>query len=342
MQAVVIREHGGLECLLFEERPVPAPGPGEVLVRVKACSLNHLDVWVRKGVPGHKFPLPLVPGCDAAGTIEAVGEGLPSSEIGRSVLLAPGVSCGRCEACAAGRDLLCRHYGILGESRDGACAEFLCVPAANALPLPAGLDFAQAAAVPLVFLTAWHMLVGRAELRQGETVLIHAAGSGVSSAAIQIARLFGARILATAGSPVKLERAREMGADETIDYRCADFADEVRRFTGKRGVDVVLDHLGGEVFEKSVRCLARGGRLVTCGATTGPRASVDLRMLFFKGLSLLGSTMGYRSELVELLKHVESGRLRPVVDRVLPLAELRAAHELLESRQVFGKVVVVP
>jgi NADPH:quinone reductase-like Zn-dependent oxidoreductase len=318
------------------------PGPGEVLIRVKACALNHLDVWVRKGVAGHKFPLPLVPGCDAAGVIATVGPGVTSVEAGRPVLVAPGVSCGQCPACAAGRDLLCRQYGILGESRDGACAEFLCVPAVNALPLPGGLTFEQAAAIPLVFLTAWHMLVGRAELRPGETVLIHAAGSGVSSAAIQIARLFGARILATAGSPAKLERALEMGADEVIDYRSADFTEEVRRLTGKRGVDVVLDHLGGEVFEKSVRCLARGGRLVTCGATTGPQASVDLRVLFFKGLSLLGSTMGYRSELVELLEHVESGRLRPVVDRVLPLAELRAAHELLESRQVFGKLVVVP
>lgn len=342
MRAVVIREHGGPECLLFEERPTPVPGPGEVLIRVKACALNHLDVWVRKGVPGHKFPLPLVPGCDAAGVIEAVGPGVTSVEAGRPVLVAPGVSCGQCAACASGRDLLCRQYGILGESRDGACAEFLGVPAVNALPLPVGLTFEQAAAVPLVFLTAWHMLVGRAELRPGETVLIHAAGSGVSSAAIQIARLFGARILATAGTPAKLARAREMGADEVIDYRSTDFAEEVRRLTGKRGVDVALDHLGGEVFEKSVRCLARGGRLVTCGATSGPQASVDLRVLFFKGLSLLGSTMGYRSELVELLEHVESGSLRPVVDRVLPLAQLRAAHQLLESRQVFGKIVVLP
>lgn len=342
MKAVVIREHGGLDKLVFEDRPTPQPGAGQVRVTVKACAVNHLDLWVRKGVPGHRFPLPMVPGCDASGVVDGVGPGVDEGLVGKPVVLAPGVSCGHCQACAGGRDNLCRHYGILGETRDGACAAATCVPVANLLPFPANLSFEQAAAVPLVFLTAWHMLIARAELRPGEDVLIHAAGSGVSSAAIQIARLWGARVFATASGPEKLARARELGATEVIDYRSQDFVEEVRRLTQKRGVDVILDHVGGEVLEKSLRCLARAGRLVTCGATAGAEVRVDLRVLFFKSLSLLGSTMGGRAELYEVLRHVEAGRLRPVVDRVLPLDEIRSAHELLETRAVFGKVVVVP
>ncbi|MBI4868037.1 MAG: zinc-binding dehydrogenase [Candidatus Wallbacteria bacterium] len=342
MKAVVIRQHGGPEELRFEERPVPEPGPGELLLRVKACSINHLDVWVRKGVPGHKFPLPIVPGCDASGVVEAAGAGVKSVAPGQRVLLAPGLSCGLCAQCHAGKDHLCRGYGIFGETRDGACAEFLVAPAVNAIPIPEELGFEAAAAIPLVFLTAWHMLVERAELRPGEDVLIQAAGSGVSSAAIQIAKLWGARVITTTSTPEKAARARELGADEVIDYRSQDFGEEVRRLTGKRGVDVVIEHVGGVTFETSVRCLARAGRLVTCGATTGAAARLDLRILFFKSISLLGSTMGSRAELFEILRHVASGKLRPVVDRVLPLDEVATAHRLLEERQVFGKVVVTP
>ncbi len=343
MKAVVVREHGGLEALGLEERTVPEPGPGQARVRVQAVALNHLDVWVRRGVPGHTFPLPLVPGCDIAGTLDAAGPGGAGAfRAGDPVLVAPGVSCGSCGECARGEDHLCRRYGILGETCDGGCAEYAVVPAANLLPFPRNLPPEQAAALPLVFLTAWHMLVVRAGVRPGEIVLVHAAGSGVSSAAIQIAKVHGARVLATAGTDAKAERARALGADEVVNYRTKDFAAEVRRLTGKRGVDVIVDHVGPDTWEGNVRSLARGGRLVLCGSTSGFEVAIDTRLLFFKSLSILGSTMGSRGELYEVLRLVEAGRLRPVVDSVLPLAEVREGHRRLEAREVFGKVVLVP
>ncbi len=343
MKAVVVREHGGFEKLLLEERPVPEPGPGEARVKVRAVALNHLDIWVRRGVPGHPFPLPLVPGCDIAGTLDSLGPGAAGSfKPGDPVLVAPGVSCGACASCAAGQDQLCRHYGILGETRDGGCAGLVVVPAANLLPHPRSLPPERAAAIPLVFLTAWHMVVVRAGLRAGEEVLVHAAGSGVSSAAIQIAKLMGARVYATVGSAAKVEKARALGADEVIDYREADFAAEVRRLTGKRGVDVIVDHVGPDTWDGNLRSLAKAGRLVICGSTSGFEVKTDARLLFFKSLSLLGSTMGSRGELYEILRLVDAGRLRPVVDSVLPLAQVREAHRRIEAREVFGKVVLVP
>lgn len=341
MRAVVIRGHGGPEVLRLEERDTPSPGPGEARVRVRAVSLNHLDLWVRKGVPGHTFPLPLVPGCDIAGTIDALGPGARGVQEGSPVVVAPGVSCGRCKACRSGREPLCRDYGIVGESRDGGCAEYVVVPAVNLFPMPENLDFPAAAAVPLAFLTAWHMLVGRAELRAGEMVLIHAAGSGVSGAAIQIARMLGARVMATAGSDEKCSRARDLGAEEAVNYREADFAAEVRRWTAKRGVDVAVDHVGTETFDATIRCLARGGRYVTCGATSGFEMKTDFRLVFFKNLSILGSTMGGSHELAEVLEHVSAGRLHPVVDRTFPLDRVADAHRHLESRAGFGKTVLL-
>jgi NADPH:quinone reductase-like Zn-dependent oxidoreductase len=343
MKAVVIREHGGYDRLRFEDRPEPTPGCGEVRVRLRASGLNHLDTWVRRGVPGHTFPLPLVPGCDGAGVVDAVGTGVAARKVGDAVVLAPGVSCGVCRACASGRDSLCRSYGILGEMRDGTCAEAVVVPERNAIACPKGLSFEEAASVPLVFLTAWHMVVARAELRPGETILVQAAGSGVSTAAIQIARLLGAgRILATTSTAEKAERARALGADEVIDYSKEDVAARVRDLTAKAGVDVVIDHVGAATFQGSMKSLAKGGRLVTCGATSGPRAEVHLNLLFFKSLSVLGSTMGSLGEVHEVLSHVAAGRLRPVVDTVLPLSEVAEAHRRLESRDVFGKIVLVP
>jgi NADPH:quinone reductase-like Zn-dependent oxidoreductase len=342
VRCVVVREHGGLDRLLHEDRPVPEPGPGEARVRVAAAALNHLDIWVRRGVPGHPFPLPMIPGCDLSGTVDAVGPGVRGLEKGAPVVAAPGISCGSCAACARGEDHLCRHYGILGETRDGGCTEYAVVPAVNLLPAPAGVPLDRAAAIPLVFLTAWHMVVERARVRPGDEVLVHAAGSGVSSAAIQIAKLLGARVLATVGAAAKVEKARALGADEVIVYRDADFAAEVRRLTGKRGVDVVIDHVGPDTFDRSVRSLARGGRLVMCGSTTGFEIKTDPRLVFFKNLSILGSTMGSRGELHEVLKLVGLGRLRPVVDAVLPMAEVREAHRRLEAREVFGKIVLVP
>lgn len=342
MRAVVIREHGDLDRLEFEERPVPDPLPGEALVEVKACALNHLDTWVRRGVPGHRFPLPIVPGCDIAGVIARPGAGVSHVAAGDEVVLAPGFGCGSCRECAAGADNLCRHYGIFGETRDGGCAEFISVPARNCLKKPANLSFAEAAAMPLVFLTAWHMLTVRARLRAGMTVLVHAAGSGVGSAAIQIARLHGARVLATASSPAKLGKALELGAERAVDYTKEDFLKAVKEWTGKRGVDVAIDHVGEPTIARSVAALAKGGTLVTCGATAGFRLEVDLRLVFFKSLALLGSTMGSLGEVHDVLELAAQGRLRPVLHRTLPLAEVREGHRILKDREVFGKVVVTP
>lgn len=343
MKSVVIRAHGGPEALLHEERPLPEPGPGQARVRVRAVALNHLDVWVRRGVPGHPFPLPIVPGCDIAGVVDAFGPGEPSPfEAGEPVLVAPGLSCGICAECARGDDHLCRGYGILGETCDGGCAEYAVVPARNLLPHPAGMAPDQAAALPLVFLTAWHMVVVRARVRPGETMLVHAAGSGVSSAAIQIGKVLGARVIATAGTDAKVGKALALGADEAVNYREKDFAAEVRRLTGKRGVDAIVDHVGPDTWEKNIRSLARGGRLVICGSTSGFEVRTDTRHLFFKNISLLGSTMGSRGELHEVLRLVAEGRLKPVVDSVLPLAEVREGHRRLEAREAFGKIVLVP
>lgn len=261
--------------------------------------------------------------------------------VGQPTLVAPGISCGHCESCVGGVDHLCRQYGILGEHRDGGYAEYVVVPRRNILPLPNGLTYAEAAALPLVFLTAWHMLVSRARLARLEDVLIHAAGSGVSSAGIQIAKLLGARyIIATAGSADKLAKAVKLGATHTINYQKEDFAKKVRQVTEKKGVEVVFDHVGGEVFERSLAALAWNGRIVLCGATASPTATINLRVVFFKSLSILGSTMGSLSELRQLLRHVEAGDLRPVLDRTLPLQQAREAQELLERREQFGKIVL--
>jgi NADPH:quinone reductase-like Zn-dependent oxidoreductase len=263
-------------------------------------------------------------------------------ELGAPCALAPGLSCGRCEPCSRGEDNLCRTYGILGETRDGTCADRVVVPAANILPKPENLSFEETAAIPLPFLTAWHMLIERARLRPGETVLIHAAGSSVSTAAIQIAALHGARILVTAGTDEKLARALELGADEGINYRSRDFLEEVRRLTGKRGVDVIVDHVGQDTWAQNIAGLAKGGRLVICGNTSGREGVTSLPHLFFKNLSLLGSTMGSRSELHEVLRLMERGELEPVIHNVLPLSEIREGHRILEERRAFGRVVLTP
>lgn len=340
MTAAVVREHGGVEVIRFETRPVPVAGPGQVRVRVRAVGLNHLDTWVRRGVPGHVFPLPLVLGSDGAGVVDAIGEGVQNCRPGDEVVIFPGTSCGVCAACVAGTDQLCREYRILGEARDGTCAGYVVVPAANVAPKPARLSFAEAGAFALVFLTAWSMLVDKAGLRAGETVLVHAGGSGVGGAAIQIARLLGATVIATAGTPEKCAQSKALGADEAIEYRTTDFADAVRKLTGKRGVDVVVEHVGAATFERSVRSLARGGRLVTCGATTGGKVELSLHQVFFKNLAILGSTMGSKGQLWTILRLVEAGRLRPVVAKTLPLDGLRDAHRELEARTWFGKLVI--
>jgi NADPH:quinone reductase-like Zn-dependent oxidoreductase len=342
MKAIAMRAHGGPEVLRLEDLPEPEAGPGKVLVRVRAVALNHLDIWVRRGWPGLALSWPHVPGADVAGTVEAVGPGVEGVSPGEEVVLNPGLSCGRCRACLSGDDVACRGYSILGEHVSGGYCERLAVPAQNLLPKPASLSFEQAACVPLVFLTAWHALVVRAGLRHGETALVHAAGSGVGSAAVQIARLLGATVIATAGSPWKCERARELGAHHAIDYEQQDFVREVRALTGKRGADVVFEHTGAATWGKSLLAAAPGGRIVTVGATSGHDAQTDLRHVFYRRLSVLGSTMGSKGDLFEVLKLVGEGKLRPVLDRVLPLAEAARAQELLSSRSQFGKIVLRP
>jgi len=342
MKVARIHGHGGPEALVYEDAPEPQFKANEILVRVRACALNHLDLFVRQGIPGMTFPMPHVLGSDIAGEVVAVGELCERVKPGWRVLLAPALSCRQCAACLAGQDNFCRRYTLFGTGVDGGNTELLVAPEYAAIQIPDEMSFENAAAVPLVFLTAWHMLTGRARLRLGEDVLVLAASSGVGSAAIQIARLFHCRVIATAGGEEKMAKARELGADHVIDHYRQDIAAEVRKITGKRGVDVVFEHVGAATWEKSLGSLAPGGRLVTCGATTGYDARVDLRYLFSRQYSLLGSFMGTMGELHQVLKFVFRGQLRPVIDRVYPLAGIRAAHERLENKEQFGKVLVIP
>jgi NADPH:quinone reductase-like Zn-dependent oxidoreductase len=342
VRAVYLERFGAPDVLTFGDRPAPSPKAGEALVRVRACGINHLDLWVRAGLRGLEPEMPHILGNDVVGEIAELGAGVTQLTVGQKTLVNPTLSCGQCAACANGDDNLCRAYDVLGRKRNGGYAEFVSVPAANCLPYPENLSWEQAAAVPLVFLTAWHMLVTRARVVPGEDVLVIGAGSGVGSAAVQIARLHGARVIATAGSAAKLERARALGAQETIDHATEDVAARCRELTNNRGVNVVFEHVGGRVFEAAVSALARDGRLVTCGATTGGAVTLDVNLLFGRHLTLLGSWMGRRSDLNDALRHIESGALKPVVDSVLPLAEARRAHERLEARDTFGKLVLVP
>jgi NADPH:quinone reductase-like Zn-dependent oxidoreductase len=341
MTAVVLDEHGGPDVLKLAELPIPEPGPGEVRVRVRAVALNHLDIWVRKGGPAFKLQYPHRLGSDIVGELDAVGPGARAA-VGTKVVVQPGLSCMRCAACLSGHDNLCRFYKILGENTQGGYAEYIVVPDVNIAPYPERLDFPQAAASILTNLTAWQMLVHKARVVVGDVVLIHGAGSGIGVAAIQIAKMFGARVIATASTQDKLRRARELGADETIDYTSQDFVDECKRLTGKRGVDVVIEHVGGDVFAKSLRAVRVGGRVVTCGATAGFNPAIDLRHIFFRNVEVLGSTMGSKADLLSVLQHVEAGRLEPVIHEILPLSQAADAHRILEERRAFGKVVLVP
>lgn len=342
MKAVVFKQHGGPEVLEHADAPEPRIKANEVLVEVRACALNYLDVWARKGMPGIEIPLPHILGNDIAGVVREAGELVDWVAAGDEVMLHPGVSCGHCRECLRGLDNLCDSYDILGYRRAGGYAELVAAPAVNCIPKPKGLSWEEAAALPLVTVTAWHMLVTRAQLQPGEDVLIHAAGSGVGSIGIQIAKLRGARVIATAGSDEKLEKARELGADDVVNYTNADWPREVRRLTAKRGVDVVFEHTGAETWPGSIQSLAKNGRVVTCGATSGYDARTDLRQVFYRHLTILGSFMGSKSELLDAMRFVERGRIRAVVDRTLPLPEARRAHELMQDRAQFGKLVLKP
>jgi NADPH:quinone reductase-like Zn-dependent oxidoreductase len=339
MKAIRIHEFGGPEVLRYEDVPDPQPRKDQVLVRIRACAMNHLDIWVRKGLPSVK--LPHIPGSDVAGEIVEVGEYVSGLNPGQRVLLAPMHFCNHCAKCVAGLQNQCREFSVLGNAVDGGNCELIAVPAVNVIPIPDSLDFNQAASVPLVFLTAWHMLTGRAAIRPGQTVLILGANSGVGIAGIQIAKqLFQCRVITTAGDEHKMAKARELGADHVINHYQQKISEEVRKITDKEGVDIVLEHVGPATWDESVRSLKPAGTLVTCGATTGPQVGIDLRFVYSRQLSILGAYMGTMGELHEVLKHVFSGRVKPVVDRTFPLKEARAAHEYMEKSQMFGKIVL--
>ena len=342
MNAVIFRQHGGPEVLEYATVPDPGPGSGEILVRVKACALNHLDLWIRQGIPAYRIALPHISGCDVAGVIERVGEGVARWVAGDAVVLSPLLSCGQCEWCRTHRETSCTSYGIRGAATDGGYAEFTVAKSTDVFLKPESLSFEEAAAFPLVFMSAWHMLVTRARLQPGESVLVQAAGSGVGHAAVQIAKRLKATVYATVGSDAKIPKAKALGADEVINRQREDVEGRVRRLTNDRGVDVVFEHIGPQTWEQSVRALAKGGRLVTCGATSGPSAPLDLRYVFSRQLTILGSMMGSRAELAQVTELIGARALMPVVDTVYPLREARAAQERMMQRDVFGKLVVQP
>ena len=342
MKAVLFHTHGGPEVLRTEDVPDPTVSPDEVLIEVRAASVNHLDIFVRRGLPGVELPLPHIPGADAAGIVREVGLQVEGLEPGQRVTINPGTNCGHCEFCSAGFASQCLRYRVVGEHIQGSYAALLKVPSHNVLSIPDEMGFEEAAAAPVVFLTAWSMMVTKGRIKPGEEVLILGAGAGVGTAAIQIAKMVGCRVYATAGSDEKLRKAQNLGADVVINHTDEEFDRVIRDQTNKRGVDVVVDYIGADTWVRSLRSARRGGRILTCGATTGPTPKTDLRHIFFRQLQIIGSTMGSPRDFVEVMRCVFRGQLKPVIDRVLPLTEARQAHELIESRQVFGKLVLVP
>ncbi len=342
MKAVRFHQHGGLDVLKYEDMPEPEIQPNEVLVKVKACALNHLDLWLRDGVRAWKLPMPHTLGSDISGEVAQVGSLVTRVKAGDRVLLAPGVSCGQCDACWKGLDSACRSYTLFGVMVDGGYAEYVKSPEANVIPIPGDLNFEEAAAVPLVFLTAWHMLFGRAKLQPGEDVLVIGAGSGVGIAAIQVAKLVGCRVITVAGTDAKLAKARALGADEGINHNSQSISEEVMRLTGKRGVDVIVEHVGQAVWDDCFASLSTYGRLVTCGVTSGPEVKLNVQALFGRQRTILGSFMGGKGELMDVLKLIGERKLKAVIDSVFPLAEAQAAQKKMQDRDFFGKIVLRP
>lgn len=340
MKAVRFHRHGGPEVLQYEEAPDPVPNADEALVRVRACALNHLDLWARNGLPNVQIPLPHISGCDIAGVVDWVPNEEESFRKGDEVIVNPGVGCGRCEKCLAGRDDQCRDYTIIGYGIDGGYAELVKVKRTHLVSKPRGMNFEQAASFPLVFETAYHMLVTKARVGPGDTVLVVAASSGVGSAAVQVAKLFGARVIATAGDEGKMERAKKLGADFVIDHYRQDVLAEVKRLTEKKGVDVVVEHVGKATWQGSLKALTKGGRLVTCGATTGAEVTTDLRYVYNRELTIYGSFMAGIGELLDVVRLFEEGRLKTVVDSTYPLEKAAEAQKRMESSSHFGKIVL--
>jgi len=341
MKATVFREQGDIHVLRVEEVPEPTPGQTDVIVKVHACGVNRLDIYSRLGRT-KIAPMPHISGSEVAGEIVALGDAVSGLSIGQPVAVAPYLFCGQCEFCRSGEEVICLKSDIVGLGNQGGYAEYIRVPATSIVPLPKGVEYVSAAAVGLAAITAWHMLTRRTSLKPGQDVLVHAAGSGVGSAAIQIAKLSGARVITTVGSTGKVQRARELGADDVINYQEQDFFQEVRRLTGKRGVDVVVEHVGEETWEKSVASLTRGGRLVTCGATTGNDGKVNLWNLFAKELSLIGSYGGTRQDLADVLKLVATKQFQPVVAGTYTLEQVGQAQQRMENREQFGKLIITP
>jgi NADPH:quinone reductase-like Zn-dependent oxidoreductase len=341
MRAAIFHENGGPEVIRIEDVPRPVPRPGEVLVEVKAAALNHLDLWIRRGLP-IDTTMPHVGGSDVSGVIAEVGDGVDEARAGERVVVNPSLFCGACEWCRRGDEPMCVSYRILGEHTDGGFCEYLAVPAAQTYAIPDALSFEEAAALPISYMTAWRALHTRARLQPGEDVLVIGASGGTAIAAVQIARMIGARVFAVTSGAENVARLRALGAELVYDRLVDDFSAAVYRDTGKRGVDVVVENVGAATWTGSVRALARGGRLVTYGATRGPKVELDVRVLFWKQLSVLGTTMASVAEFEAMLEAVFSGRIRPVIDSVMPLDDAREAHEKLEAGGQFGKIVLVP
>ena len=342
MKAAFFKEHGGSDKIIYDDYKDPSPDADDVVVRVKACALNHVDMLLLDGRYPPPEGLPHVNGCEVTGIVERLGDRVKGLTQGQRVIIFPGFSCGTCEYCLRGERTVCMRYGYLGAARDGGYAELVKAPAANILPLPESISFEQGAAVPLAMLTSWHALVAQANVRAGQTVLVQAAGSGVGSAAIQIARLCGARVITTVGSDDKIEFAKALGADKVVNYRTQDFVEEAKKWSNKRGVDVVVEHIGGETFEKSVYALTRLGTLVTIGSHDTHWGRVDLRHMYSKNLRIVGTNLGSILELKTVLDHVVEGKLKPVIDRTFPLKDARAAVQHVLDRKNKGKVLLVP
>ena len=340
MKAVVIREHGGIDKLRLEDVPKPKAGAGEVLIRVRACALNHLDLWTRKGMPGRKVALPRILGTDIAGVVEEVGEGVERVKVGDEVVVFPGISCGSCEYCISGKENYCPSFKLIGQQVDGGYAEYVKVPEENVFPKPEGKSFEETAALPVTFLTAWHMLVTRAKVKPSDVVLVWAGGSGVGNASIQIAKLFNATVIATAGTDEKVDRLLKMGVDHAINHRKGDVLEEVMNFTGGKGVDVVVEHVGAATWEASMKSLKKGGTLVTCGATTGKDVGFDIRHLYSRQLSVLGTLLGTKGEFSEVLKLFSRGLLNPAIHKVYEFERVAEAQKEMEESKHFGKIVL--
>jgi len=340
MIGVQFSKHGSSEVLEISTLEHPTPTPNEVVVNVMAASLNHLDLWLRRGLPGLNIPLPHIPGSDASGVIVEVGSEVKDWNVGDEVVIQPGTFCGECQQCEAGHQDMCPSYGILGETQSGVQRQFICLPPANIGPKPKNLSFVEAAALPLASLTSWNMLKNRAKLQTGETLLVLGAGSGVGSMAVQMGRYLGARVIATAGSDAKRKLAFSLGADEVLNHRQEGFSKQVKALTKGLGADVVFEHIGASTWADSMKSLAVGGRLVTCGATTGIKGEVNLRHLFYKRQSILGSTMGSVSDFYKCIQLAEQKALIPVIDKVFSFKNIRGAHDHLEFDHAFGKVVL--